>query len=188
MTRLPSSGIRNAPRSSRRTSRATIRGVACAASLWSIIERVRATSAGIEAECAAFRAELEALDDASLKVVVAEFDALTNRAYDYGLWGAAYVARGGCGDDKFSDFRAGLVSLGREVYERALEDPDTLADVPDLERRFSEEFHFLPATIVDERGLAHPEGPGLPGEPTGYDWDEDELPFIYPRLTKRFGG
>lgn len=52
-------------------------------------------------------------------------------AYQYGLWAAASVmARYGCSDDGFIDFRAWLVGQGREVYMAALKDPNSLADAP----------------------------------------------------------
>ena len=51
------------------------------------------------------------------------------RAYTWELWGAAYVVEDGCSDDCFRDFRAYLISLGREPYEAGLRDPDSLADV-----------------------------------------------------------
>ena len=52
-------------------------------------------------------------------------------AYQYGLWAAASVmARYGCSDDGFIDFRAWLVGRGREVYMAALKDPNSLADAP----------------------------------------------------------
>ena len=52
-------------------------------------------------------------------------------AYQYGLWTAASVmARYGCSDDGFIDFRAWLVGQGREVYMAALKDPNSLADAP----------------------------------------------------------
>ncbi|MFE6038244.1 DUF4240 domain-containing protein [Streptomyces sp. NPDC056452] len=37
---------------------------------------------------------------------------------------------GGCSDDSFTDFRAGLIGLGREWYERAAACPDVLAEHP----------------------------------------------------------
>ncbi|MEU4805350.1 DUF4240 domain-containing protein [Actinosynnema sp. NPDC023587] len=51
-------------------------------------------------------------------------------AYRYPLWNAAYLIEGGCGDDGFTDFRDGLVLLGRDTFTRAVADPDTLADLP----------------------------------------------------------
>jgi hypothetical protein len=50
-------------------------------------------------------------------------------SYDWGLWGAACVINGGCSDDCFDYFRAYLISRGREVFEAAVADPDSLASV-----------------------------------------------------------
>lgn len=49
----------------------------------------------------------------------------------YGLWNAATIMQGGeCYTDGFEDFRAWLISQGRETYLAALKNPDSLADVP----------------------------------------------------------
>lgn len=57
------------------------------------------------------------------------FDRLAARAYTVNLWGAAYVINGGASDDGFYYFRCWLIGMGRDVYELALADPDSLADV-----------------------------------------------------------
>jgi len=49
------------------------------------------------------------------------------RAYDARLWAAAGIMLGLCSDDKFDDFRGWLIAQGRDVYEAALNDPDSLA-------------------------------------------------------------
>jgi hypothetical protein len=59
----------------------------------------------------------------------AHFDDCEDRAYSYELWAAAYIIGHGCSDDSFSDFRSTLISMGRETFERALEDPESLADM-----------------------------------------------------------
>jgi hypothetical protein len=43
---------------------------------------------------------------------------------------AAFLLTHGCGDDGFSDFRAGIVGLGRRWYDLVLRDPDNLAGHP----------------------------------------------------------
>jgi hypothetical protein len=43
---------------------------------------------------------------------------------------AALIEHGFLGDDSFDDFRAGLVALGRATFERAVANPDSLADHP----------------------------------------------------------
>jgi hypothetical protein len=50
----------------------------------------------------------------------------------WNLRAAAYVIEGWNSDDGFMDFREGLIALGRVWYERALADPDSLADHPFL--------------------------------------------------------
>lgn len=57
-------------------------------------------------------------------------DALAHDAYAWPVWGVAYLVEGGCSDDGFMDFRDGLVLAGRTTFDRALADPDSLADHP----------------------------------------------------------
>ncbi|MCC9709843.1 DUF4240 domain-containing protein [Streptomyces sp. MNU76] len=50
------------------------------------------------------------------------------------LWGAADRIMGWCSDDTFFYFRLWLVGLGRDAFDRAVRDPDSLADVPGVRR------------------------------------------------------
>src|SRR5579872_1404459 len=97
---------------------------------WKIIDRVHAARPDdMDAKCEGLRAELQNLSKVDLRAFIEHFDDADARAYDWNLWGAAYLIQGGCSDDSFSDFRASLISMGRKYYERALADPDSLADV-----------------------------------------------------------
>ncbi|MFF7601887.1 DUF4240 domain-containing protein [Streptomyces mirabilis] len=58
------------------------------------------------------------------------FDELQDALYRWDVWAAAYLIGGGCSDDSFMDFRAGVIALGREWYERAAAAPDSLAGYP----------------------------------------------------------
>ncbi|WP_371549225.1 DUF4240 domain-containing protein [Streptomyces sp. NBC_00554] len=58
------------------------------------------------------------------------FSRLRDAVFRWDVWAAAYLIGGGCSDDRFSDFTAGLVALGREWYERAAACPDSLAEHP----------------------------------------------------------
>src|SRR5215472_15971622 len=49
-----------------------------------------------------------------------------------GSVGAAFLIAGGCSDDGFIDFRAGLIAQGRDWYHEAAASPDSLADHPAL--------------------------------------------------------
>ncbi|GEC07548.1 hypothetical protein SSP24_52030 [Streptomyces spinoverrucosus] len=58
------------------------------------------------------------------------FDEVHDALYRWDVWAAAYLIGGGCSDDSFVDFRAGVIALGRDWYERTALDPDSLAGHP----------------------------------------------------------
>jgi hypothetical protein len=117
---------------------------------------------------------------------------LDRQAYTYELWGAAYVIEDGCSDDCFRDFRGYLISLGREPYEAALRDPDSLASVAqDAETGNWENADDVAPDAYE--GVADediPTGDSEPsGDPSGEPWDDDhaeQLVERYPRLAARF--
>jgi hypothetical protein len=156
---------------------------------WKLIDRVKRKSKGdLEAASAAFRAELDALRDADLQAAVAQFEAAMKRAHDYGLWGAAFVIHGWWSDDAFWDFRAGLIALGRKVYEEALENPDSLARVKDVvDRTLFEGFQYVPEEALEARKLESIGKGHHQKRPTGVRRaDESQWRALYPRLAKRF--
>ncbi|MGV9708751.1 DUF4240 domain-containing protein [Streptomyces sp. NPDC003483] len=80
------------------------------------------------------------------------FARLRDTVCRWDVWAAAYLIGGGCSDDRFSDFTAGLVALGREWYDRTAACADALADHPavrvaaatgDDEVVFYEAFNFV---------------------------------------------
>jgi hypothetical protein len=125
---------------------------------------------------------------------VAEFrqtyDEMLARAYRWNLWGAAHVIDGGCSDDRFRYFRDWLISEGEAVFEAALADPDSLADLAQEEDFELESFGYVAAEVYEQmtdRPL--PASHTLePAEPAGHPWREDDLPGMLPRLWKKFGG
>jgi uncharacterized protein DUF4240 len=60
------------------------------------------------------------------------FDELHLSLYRWDLWAAAFLIGGGCSDDSFMDFRAGLIAQGRDWYHKAAGSPDSLAGHPAL--------------------------------------------------------
>ena len=54
--------------------------------------------------------------------------------YRWDVWAAAYLIGGGCSDDSFLDFGAGVIALGRDWYARVLASPHALADHPVIRR------------------------------------------------------
>ena len=57
------------------------------------------------------------------------FDRLAAQAYRTDLWAAAYVINGGASDDGFYYFRCWLIGMGKHVYNSAIANPDSLANV-----------------------------------------------------------
>jgi hypothetical protein len=70
-------------------------------------------------------------------------------AYKYGLWSAAELM-GYISDDGFMDFRAWLISQGREAYFAALKDPDTLAGLDHGNNHQFESFTFAGYFALEE--------------------------------------
>lgn len=77
------------------------------------------------------------------------------------LWAAAYLINGGCSDDGFDYFRGWLIAQGREVFERAVAGPDTLADLPGV-RAAAAAGHDLEC-----EGCWASSGTPTPGRPAG---------------------
>ena len=139
----------------------------------------------MEKKCELLRKALSALPPAELDDFIDRFDEADAGAYTWAMWGAAYLLNGGCSDDSFDDFRATLISMGRSVYEEALRDPETLADVPyDRENPCFEGYQYahqeIAARILGK--VPHRRIP-FPDEPTGQPWEEDRVAELFPVLA-----
>lgn len=171
-----------------------------AETFWSIIERAAQADDDPDAHELALRAELEKLSLEDIVSFEMAFRRYLNTAYTWDLWGAAYVIHGWSSDDGFEYFRRWLVSRGREAYEAALADPDSLAQLeaqpgPDGVWEF-ETIYYVARDIFEEKGgkgdvrdYSEREA-GLGGDgPSGkrFEHDEEHLAQRYPKLWRRFG-
>ncbi|RZO56353.1 MAG: DUF4240 domain-containing protein [Sandaracinaceae bacterium] len=118
-----------------------------------------------------------------------------HQANTWDLWAAAYLLGGGCSHDGFTDFRSWLISLGRSWFERAMKEPDSLAEVqfgPHEEQdSFFEEYAYVAGDIYEElTGESMPERPeNAATEPAGEPWeDDDALASRLPRLWEASRG
>jgi|SRR5688572_23855815 len=100
------------------------------------------------------------------------------KAYRYDLWAALYVIIGGGGDDSFMDFREWLISMGRDVYHSALNDPDSLAFIEEAEDCIFEGF----GNVIPHHEPATPR----PAHPTGEEWEDEDLPRLLPKLWAKY--
>lgn len=157
---------------------------------WLIIDSVNSESGGdMTRKCALLKERLTDLERSELNEFIAHFDAADTAAYSWPLWGAVFVMRGGCSDDSFSDFRATLISHGRQIYQSAHDDPDSLADV-DLGDRGEfccEGFQYVMHEVAEEQLGEIPQRIGtFPHEPSGEEWDEETVDTLYPQLAAKY--
>lgn len=129
------------------------------------------------------REELARLAPEEIATFQAHFDSQFARAYRWNLWGAAYIIEGGCSDDGFMDFRYALISKGREIFEAALRDPDTLAEADIVS---NEEFGYVAEEAYEAAtGNELPRDTvDWPEEPAGESWDFDDAKENARRLPK----
>jgi hypothetical protein len=96
---------------------------------WELVQRAHDTASDeMDRKCEVLKAEIGKLSKNEASDFAVLFDTMMDRAYSHKLWGAAYAIHGGCSDDTFNDFRSSLISRGRACFERAIADPDSLAD------------------------------------------------------------
>jgi uncharacterized protein DUF4240 len=113
---------------------------------WEIVNRVRDVSGlNFEKRVSALEVELAKLSPAEIQSFQEHYDTLILRSNHWDLIGAAYLMLvGGITDDRFRYFQDWLISEGEEVYNKALANPDTLADVH-IETRdlFLESYNYV---------------------------------------------
>jgi Protein of unknown function (DUF4240) len=101
--------------------------------LWAMAEAARPAGA---VDCAQHAARLLAalaeLPTAEILAYQHLHDQLMAESYHWDLWGAAYLLNFGCSDDGFDYFRGWLLTQGRAIWEAALQDPDGLAELPQV--------------------------------------------------------
>ncbi len=96
---------------------------------WRLIENARAADTPLHE---ALISLLAARGTEQVLAFQARFDVLDTAVDRWDIWAAGYLIGGGCSDDRFMDFKAGLIALGRTWYERAADCPDDLAEHPDI--------------------------------------------------------
>jgi len=136
--------------------------------------------------------ELQNLSPEKLELFQMHFDNLVDEAYVWELWGAAYIIHGGCSDDGFIDFRYTLISKGKDVYERAVADPDSLAQLGEDQEMENEMYGYVALELYERKtGKEMPrQDAKAPQDPLGQEWDfddESENKKKLPKLTAIFG-
>ncbi len=157
---------------------------------WRLIEKAKQRSHGNCDE------QAQVLQDLLSRMVAQEivaFDKIFREmyvlTYRWDLWGAAYIINGGCSDDSFDYFRGWLIAQGETVFRKALDNPDSLAEVitiDDLDNAECEDLMYVATTAYEEKMERELRVfPPPASEPAGDRWEEDDLPSLLPRLWKR---
>lgn len=160
---------------------------------WQFIDTVRTEARNDETQFEPILcSHLEELEPSDLIEFDHHLRELVAQAYLNQLWGAAYIINGGASDDGFYYFRAWLVMQGKAVYEKALKDPDSLVEVCD-QINFdaeAEEVLYAARNVYEQRTGEEFESMIDPGDtgvwPTDPDWEEEDLPHLFPRLSARY--
>ena len=162
---------------------------------WRLVEDARQQSGGDCGEQAEKMMErLSALPTEDIIGFSGTLNEQLRRSYTWDLWAAAYIINGGCADDCFDYFRAWLISQGEAVFENAMRDPESLADLDidaDAGMECEELLYVASEAYEDKTGEEIPVQAMVRGwvvnGPSGEKWNEASVYSMFPRLTKRFG-
>jgi Protein of unknown function (DUF4240) len=97
---------------------------------WELIETARESAVAGRAFHEVLADLLAARTEQEILKYQEKFDEAHQALYRWDVWAAAYLIGGGCSDDSFIDFRAGLIAQGRGWYQKAADSPDNLAEHP----------------------------------------------------------
>lgn len=160
---------------------------------WNIIYNVNRKTRDLNRKTFILGKKLDSCSAKELEDFNAIFDSLVDKAYNWDLWAVAYIINGGCSDDSFIDFRYWMISKGKDVYYRLLENADIISDI-DFETEnnmdlFFEEFGYVASDIYLKKfnkNIPQKEGSGLM-KPMGKEWTEEDLKKRYPKTYAKYG-
>jgi predicted DNA-binding WGR domain protein len=164
---------------------------------WNLIERSKRKATGDVNEQVEILTEI--LTERPVADII-EFGRILNYyhalSYTSELWAAAYIIQGGCSDDAFDYFRAWIIAQGREVFDNALENPESLAKLINVEE--AEETDAESLLYVSQEAYKSKTGGDIDefSDREGFakfpeiefDWKEDDgsLERKFPKLYVKF--
>lgn len=171
---------------------------------WFLIAAAKREANGdSEAQLELLKSKLEVIAPEEIMDFQRIFDRLFAVSYRADLWGAAFIMNGGASDDGFDYFRGWLIAQGKEVFEAALVNPDSLVSAaPDGE---DSDFGYENEDILN---IAYRAWRGITGQEEhapyeaeshgrpalgNFEWsdgqgdiDERKGKKLYPKLWKKF--
>lgn len=164
---------------------------------WELVDQTRQGARGdAQEQSVLLTEELAKLPEQEIIDFQEIFESLKDKAYTGNLWDAATLIMYGASDDGFEEFREWLVGRGREAYQRAIQDPETLVDVLEVGEQIFPTL-LSPAFDAYEKVTGKDIPPRtrpwveLQGSPTiNIDADDAELlaklAARFPKLTAKF--
>lgn len=163
---------------------------------WEIIDRTKNAEGDRASQARALVEELSGLGTDAVLDFSRAFDTAMDMLYTWDLWGAAFLAMGGCGDDSFEYFRAWLIADGEVTTSQGAQQPELvlknlLGESADPDSRWAQLRTHEGEEVLYAAGTAHerltgswlpPRGSERRQEPEGRPWDEDDLPGRFPDL------
>lgn len=148
---------------------------------WGIIENSLKTDhkfyPSIDNQQELLNSELQKLTIKEIIAFECIFSNLKNIAYKQDLWASAFIIMYGCSDDGFMDFRNWLITRGKNVFYKALENSDSLNTefnkVQDGDLPSWENASYLPVKIIEDVF-----GKDFYEEAHKYDFDYNKEPDI----------
>jgi hypothetical protein len=164
---------------------------------WAMIDSARLKSGG-ELE-SYLDLLIESLEKLSIEEIIAFDDLLYEmdvKAKKQMVWDAGQLILCGCSEDTFMDFRDWLIAQGKEVFEKAIENPDSLVDVVDVTIRDDDKGNigsYIFFGVVARDAYENKTGQAFsrkqreykPIAGTGHA--EEEFATVFPRLTAKLG-
>lgn len=167
---------------------------------WSIIDRSLKNTKNQDEQEAYLVKEIGKLTPMEMVGFRLRTDKLLYDTYNDGMWCAAYIMNGGCGDDGFEYFRCWVISRGKDTYEKAKTNPDSLiaAAIDEEDIYDFEGFWYVALTAfekktgkklydyIDDEKFLTCEGKYPKFEFTWQEENPESMKKICPRLFEKF--
>ena len=159
---------------------------------WEIVDSTSKKPINIERSSESLVAALKVMPLSEVFEFCCEFDRKMDEAYTWEVWGVAYLINGGCSDDSFMDFRGSLIAMGKEVFDKAISDAESLLDLDkeQLTQMFEEGYIYSAPTAYEELSGEQPQTHvDRKQSPSGEEWDESgqSLQLQFPKVWSVYG-
>lgn len=162
---------------------------------WELIDQTRDGTANVAEHADVLRKALESLSPDDIASFGQILENKLEELNHFDIWEVAYIINTGCGDDDFTNFRAGVIARGKDTFNIALQNPSRLGDLDNAEDLITGEDFWAtymqawsnktraPSNIGPEVTMA-PASNQASGEP--FSEDEGCLSSKHPQLFAKY--